>query len=195
LAVEWTPAGNPVSFLSLGGLGPGVPVRAAVSAFGPQMMAKVLGANATQTSSLSLVFRYADDSGLALLDLDDLREVLKFLTSDEGKAELEGIGGLSTATAGVLLRKIVELEDQGAEAFFGEPEFDVADLLRTTADGQGVISSLELAAVQDKPKLFSTFLMWMLAELFHELPEMGDVDKPKLAFLFDEAHLLFDGPA
>jgi DNA helicase HerA-like ATPase len=191
LGVEWSPSGFPVTFLSLGGLGPGVPVRATVSAFGPQLLSKVIDANETQGSSLSLVFRYADDHGLALLDLDDLREVLKFLSSDDGKAELEGIGGLSSATAGVLLRKIIELEDQGGDAFFGEPELDVADLLRLTPEGQGVISCLELAAVQDKPRLFSTFLMWLLAELFHELPEVGDVDKPKLAFFFDEAHLLF----
>jgi DNA helicase HerA-like ATPase len=128
---------------------------------------------------------------LALLDLADLREVLKHLTSDEGKDELKDIGGLSSATAGVLLRKIVELEDQGGEAFFGEPELEVGDLLRTTPEGQGVISCLELAAVQDKPRLFSTFLMWLLAELFHDLPEVGDLDRPKLVFFFDEAHLLF----
>ncbi|MFP5317985.1 MAG: helicase HerA-like domain-containing protein [Acidimicrobiia bacterium] len=191
MGIEWSPAGHPVTFLSLGGLGPGVPVRATISSFGPQLLAKVVGANETQASSLTLVFRYADDNGLALLDLDDLREVLKFLTSDEGKAELQDIGGLSAATAGVLLRKIVELEEQGAEAFFGEPELDVAHLLRTTPEGAGVISCLELAAVQDKPKLFSTFLMWLLAELFHELPEVGDLDQPKLVFFFDEAHLLF----
>jgi DNA helicase HerA-like ATPase len=191
LQIEWSPSGFPVTFLSLGGLGPGVPVRATISSFGPQLLAKVVDANETQASSLSLVFRYADDHGLALLDLDDLSAVLKYLTSDDGKAELADIGGLSAATAGVLLRKIVELEDQGAESFFGEPELDVADLLRRTPDGLGVISSLELAAVQDKPKLFSTFLMWLLAELFHELPEVGDVDQPKLVFFFDEAHLLF----
>ena len=126
-----------MSFLSLGGLGSGVPVRAAVSSFGPQLLAKVLGANETQTSSLSLVFDYADKAGLALLDLDDLRAVLQYLTSDDGKAELQGIGGLSSATAGVLLRKIVELDQQGAEAFFGEPELDTADLLRTTRRRQG----------------------------------------------------------
>ncbi len=192
MGIEWSPAGFPVTFLSLGGLGPGVPVRSTISAFGPQLLAKVIGANETQASSLILVFRYADEKGLALLDLDDLREVLKFLSSDEGKPELEGIGGLSTATAGVLLRKIVELEEHGGEAFFGEPELQVADLLRRTPEGMGVISCLELAAVQDKPKLFSTFLMWLLAELFHELPEVGDLDRPKLAFFFDEAHLLFD---
>ncbi|MEO6627223.1 MAG: helicase HerA-like domain-containing protein [Aquihabitans sp.] len=191
LGIEWSPNGFPVTFLSLGGIGPGVPVRATVSAFGPQLLAKVMDANETQASSLSLVFRYADEQGLALLDLVDLREVLKFLDSDDGKDQLKAIGGLSSATTGVLLRKIVELEDQGAEAFFGEPELEVADLLRTTPEGQGVVSCLELAAVQDKPRLFSTFLMWLLAELFHELPEVGDLDKPKLVFFFDEAHLLF----
>ncbi len=192
LGVEWSPAGFPTSFLSLGGLGPGVPVRAAVSSFGPQLLAKVLGANETQEASLSLVFRYADQNNLALLDLDDLREVLKYLSSDEGKADLKEIGGLAPATVGVLLRSIIQLEDQGGEAFFGEPELEVADLMRTTSDGRGVVSCLELAAVQDKPKLFSTFLMWLLAELFHDLPEVGDLDKPKLVFFFDEAHLLFD---
>ncbi|MEJ7582968.1 MAG: helicase HerA-like domain-containing protein [Acidimicrobiales bacterium] len=192
LQVEWTPAAVPVSFLALGGLGPGIPVRATVSAFGPRMLARVLDANETQASSLSLLFRYSDDHGLALLDLDDLREVLRFLTSDEGKADLEGLGGLSSATVGVLLREIVELEDQGGAAFFGEPELEVADLLRRTPDGRGIVSCLELASVQDKPKLFSTFLMWLLAELFHDLPEVGDLDQPKLVFFFDEAHLLFD---
>ena len=192
MKVDWSPAGYPVSFLSLGGLGPGVPVRATIGSFGPQLLAKILGANETQSSSLSLVFRYADDNGLALLDLDDLREVLKFLSSDDGKAELKEIGGLSSATVGVLLRKIIELEDQGGDAFFGEPELHVADLLRVDGSGAGIISCLELAAVQDKPKLFSTFLMWLLAELFQELPEVGDLDQPKLVFFFDEAHLLFD---
>jgi DNA double-strand break repair helicase HerA and related ATPase len=192
LGVEWVPAAFPVTFLSLGGLGPGVPVRATVSAFGPQLLAKVLDANETQSSSLSLVFRYADQAGLSLLDLVDLVEVLKYLTSEDGKAELDGIGGLSKATAGVLLRKVGELTDQGAEAFFGEPEWSAADLLRTTPQGHGVISCLELPAVADRPRLFSTFLMWLLAELYEELPEVGDVDKPKLVFFFDEAHLLFE---
>ncbi|MDQ3106563.1 MAG: DUF853 domain-containing protein [Actinomycetota bacterium] len=191
LGIDWTGAGFPTSFLSLGGIGPGVPIRATVSSFGPQLMGKVLGANETQEASLSLVFRYADQNNLALLDLDDLREVLKFLDSDDGKVDLKEIGGLSPATVGVLLRSIIQLEDQGGEAFFGEPELDVADLMRTTSDGRGIVSCLELAAVQDKPKLFSTFLMWLLAELFHDLPEVGDLDKPKLVFFFDEAHLLF----
>ena len=191
MGISWAPAGAPTTFLSLGGLGPGVPVRATISAFGPQLLAKVVDANATQASSLSLVFRYADDHGLALLDLEDLRSVLVFLTSDDGKADLKALGGLSSATAGVLLRKLIELEDQGGAAFFGEPELDVADLLRVEG-GLGTISCLELAAVQQHPRLFSTFLMWLLAELFHDLPEVGDLDKPKLVFFFDEAHLLFD---
>jgi len=192
LGVEWAPSGHPVTFLSLGGLGAGVPLRATVSSFGPQLFAKVLGANDTQSSSLTLVFDFADKAGLALLDLADLRAVLQYLTSTDGKADLEGLGGLSSATAGVLLRKIVELEHQGAEAFFGEPEFEIEDLIRLSSDGQGLINCLELSAVQDKPKLFSTFLMWMLAQLYEALPEIGDADKPKLCFFFDEAHLLFE---
>jgi DNA helicase HerA-like ATPase len=191
LGIEWRPSASPVSFLSLGGIGPGVPVRASVSSFGPVLLAKVLGSNETQTSSLALVFRYAKDQGLALVDLDDLRAVLAHLTGDEGKADLKELGGLSRATAGVLLRDILELEDQGGAALFGEPELQVSDLLRQDG-GRGVVSLLELAAVQDKPKLFSTFLMWLLAELFADLPEEGDLDQPKLVFFFDEAHLLFD---
>jgi DNA helicase HerA-like ATPase len=193
LGITWEPAAFPVEPLSLGGIGPGVPLRATVASFGPQLLAKVLDANETQASSLALVFHYADAAGLPLLDLVDLQDLLKFLTSDDGKDELDGIGGLSSATAGVLLRKIVELTEQGAEAFFGEPELRVEDLMRTTSDGRGVVSMLELAAVQDKPRLFSTFLMWLLAELFEVLPEVGDVDQPKLVFFFDEAHLLFEG--
>jgi DNA helicase HerA-like ATPase len=193
LGVPFTPAAFPVEFLSLGGIGPGVPVRATVSDFGPQLLAKILGANETQEQSLGLIFRYADGKGLPLLDLSDLRALLTFLDSEAGKGELAGIGGLSSATVGVLLRSLVVLEDGGGTEFFGEPQFDITDLLRLAPDGRGVISCLELPAVQDKPKLFSTALMWLLAELFEELPEVGDLDKPKLVFFFDEAHLLFDG--
>ena len=188
----WQPTGYPAEYLSLGGSqGAGVPVRATVTSFGPTLLAKVLDLNETQTSSLSLVFHYADKAGLALLDLKDLRAVIQYLVSDEGKGDLAGLGGLSPATAGVLLRDLVEFADSGAEAFFGEPEFDTADLLRTAPDGRGIVTCLELAGVQDKPALFSTFLMWLLADLFHDLPEAGDLDKPKLVFFFDEAHLLF----
>jgi DNA helicase HerA-like ATPase len=187
----WAAAGVPVEFVSLTGA-LGVQLRASVSSFGPLLLGKALSLNETQTSVLTLVFKYADDGQLPLLDLPDLRAVLQFLSSDEGKPALESYGGMSKATVGVLLRKLVELEAQGADRFFGEPEFDVADLLRTTKDGRGVVTCLELADAQDKPALFSTFMMWLLAELYHNLPEAGDLPKPKLVFFFDEAHLLFD---
>jgi DNA helicase HerA-like ATPase len=169
-----------------------VPVRATVSDFGPQLLAKVLGANETQEASLALVFHYADGKGLPLLDLADLRALLTFLDSDAGKPELEGIGGLSSATVGVLLRSLVGLETGGGTAFFGEPQLDVAELLAVAPDGRGVISCVELAEVQDKPALWSTALMWLVAELFEALPEAGDLPKPKLVVFLDEAHLLFD---
>ena len=188
---EWSPRGCPTEFFALGGQGLGVPLRATMSSFGPVLLAKVLGLNEVQESSLGLVFHYADQAGLPLLDLKDLRAVLTHLTSDEGKSELKAIGGLSPATVGVILRTLITFADQGAEEFFGEPEFDTADLLRVTRDGQGVVSLLELPDLVDRPALFSTFLMWLLADLFHDLPEVGDVEKPKLVFFFDEAHLLF----
>ncbi len=193
LDIAFTPTGYPVEYLALGGIGPGVPVRATVSDFGPRLLAKVLGSNETQEQSLELVFHYADQKGLPLLDLSDLRALLTFLASDDGKTELQGIGGLASQTVGVLLRALTGLEDGGGNELFGEPQFDVNDLLRTAPDGRGVISCLELPGVQDKPKLFSTALMWLLAELFETLPEVGDLEKPKLCFFFDEAHLLFDG--
>src|SRR3954453_4323078 len=193
LGIAFEPAAFPVEYLAVGGIGPGVPLRATLSDFGPQLLAKILGANETQEQSLGLVFHYADGKGLPLVDLSDLRALLTFLDSDAGKAELEGIGGLASSTVGVLLRALVGLEDGGGTELFGEPQLDVNDLLRTAADGRGIISSLELPAVQDRPKLFSTALMWLLAELFETLPEVGDLDKPKLVFFFDEAHLLFNG--
>jgi DNA helicase HerA-like ATPase len=190
---DWRPKSFPCEFYALGGQGTGIPVRATMSAFGPTMLAKVLGLNATQESSLGLVFHYADQKGLLLLDLKDLRAVLQHLTGDEGKAELKELGGLSSQTAGVILRELIAFEAKGATAFFGETEFNALHLIRTTADGKGVVSLLELPGVQSRPELFSTFLMWLLAELFERLPEVGDVDKPKLVFFFDEAHLLFNG--
>ncbi|MFF0596078.1 helicase HerA-like domain-containing protein [Streptomyces antibioticus] len=188
---KWTATGFPTEFYALGGLGHGIPVRATVTSFGPVLLSKVLGLNPTQEQSLGLIFHYADQKGLELYDLKDLRAVVAFLTSDEGRTELKDIGGLSTATAGVILRSLTAFDAQGAAAFFGEPEFDTGELLRTAADGRGIVSVLELPAVQDKPQLFSTFLMWLLADLFHDLPEVGDLDRPKLVFFFDEAHLLF----
>ncbi len=190
---DWTPTGFPVEFLSLGGDGGGIPVRATISSFGPLLLSRVMDLNETQESSLQLVFHYADKNGLELYNLADLRAVISFLTSDEGKEALEALGGLSKATAGVILRELVTLEAQGMDAFFGEPEFDTADLLRTDTDGRGIITSLELVTVQQKPRLFSTFLMWLLADMFAELPEVGDLDKPRLVFFLDEAHLLFTG--
>jgi DNA helicase HerA-like ATPase len=191
LGLPFAPRAFPVEFLALGGIGPGVPVRANVSDFGPQLLAKVLGANDTQEASLALVFHYADTKGLPLVDLADLRALLTFLDSDAGRPELEGIGGLSGQTVGVLLRSLVGLETGGGTEFFGEPQLDVSDLMRTTPDGRGIVSCLELAAVQDRPVLWSTALMWLVAELFESLPEAGDLPKPKLVFFLDEAHLLF----
>ena len=188
----WQGRSFPVEYLSLTGK-LGAQLRATVSSFGPMLLAKVLGLNETQTSVLTLVFKYCDDKGLLLLDFSDLRAVLQFLSGEEGEEELRGYGGMSKQTVGVLLREMVELEQQGAEDFFGEPEFDLDDLMRAGPDGRGLVSVLELQDVQDKPALFSTFMLWMLATLYGDLPEVGDVDKPKLVFFFDEAHLLFEG--
>ncbi len=191
LKLDFVPAGHPVEFLSLSGK-LGDQIRASVHSFGPLLLGRVLALNDTQTSVLSLVFKYCDDNQLALLDLKDLRTTLKFLGSDDARAALADYGGISPASLGVIGRSIITLEQQGADAFFGEPEFDVEDLLRTTADGQGIVSVLELSDVMDKPALFSTFMLWLLAQLYHVLPEVGDLAKPKLCFFFDEAHLLFD---
>jgi DNA helicase HerA-like ATPase len=189
---EWAPAASAVEYFALGGMGKGVPVRATVTGFGPLLLSKVLGLNDTQESSLGLVFHYADKNGLPLVDLEDLRSVLTYLTSDEGKPELKELGGLSSATAGVILRELITFAEGGADVFFGEPEFDVADFLRMAPDGRGIVSLLEVPGVASRPELFSTFLMYLLAELFEILPEVGDPEKPKLVFFFDEAHLLFN---
>ncbi|MGH3628179.1 MAG: helicase HerA-like domain-containing protein, partial [Sciscionella sp.] len=187
---DWAPAAFPTQFLSLGTGGSAVPVRATITSFGPILLSKVLGLNETQESTLGLIFYYADTKGLPLLDTKDLRAVIGHLTSEEGKSDLKELGGVSSSTAGVILRALVNLEAQGGDTFFGEPELDATDLMRTEGD-RGVISLLELDELQTKPALFSTFLMWLLADLFHELPEAGDLDQPKLVFFFDEAHLLF----
>ena len=189
---DYAPRAYPVEFLTLDRTGKGVRLRASVSSFGPILLAKVLELNDTQQSVLALVFKYADDQKLPLVDLSDLRAVLNYLNGPEGDRAMAEYGGISGATVGVMIRKIVELEQQGAAAFFGAPEFDVNDLMRTAPDGRGVVSVLELSNMQDRPRLFSTFMMWMLSSLYHALPEIGDPDKPKLVFFFDEAHLLFD---
>jgi DNA helicase HerA-like ATPase len=189
---DWTPTAFPVEFLSLGTAGIGVPVRASISSFGPILLAKVLGLNKTQESTLGLIFHWADQLGLPLLDLKDLRAVIQYLTSAEGKPELKALGAVSTSTAGVILRALVNLEAEGGDTFFGEPELEPGHLIRVDAQGRGVITLLELGGDATRPVLFSTFLMWVLADLFTGLPEVGDVDRPKLVFVFDEAHLLFD---
>jgi DNA helicase HerA-like ATPase len=191
LKLDFKASGHPVELLSLSGK-LGAQIRASVHSFGPLLLGRVLDLNDTQTSILSLVFKYCDDNNLALLDLKDLTTTLKYLSSDDAKAILADYGGISQASLGVILRSIVVLQQQGADSFFGEPEFDVDDLLRTSYDGKGIVSLLELTDVMDKPALFSTFMLWMLAQLYHALPEVGDLPKPKLCFFFDEAHLLFE---
>ncbi|TFD41483.1 DUF853 family protein, partial [Cryobacterium sp. TMT1-2-1] len=189
---DWVPAASPTEYFSLGGIGRGIPIRATVTGFGPLLLSKVLGLNDVQESSLGLVFHYADQAGLPLLDLTDLRAVLSYLVSDAGKGELTELGGLSAATVGVILRELITFANQGADVFFGEPEIDTMEFLRTAADGRGIVSLLEVPGVADRPALFSTFLMWLLADLFNDLPEVGDLEKPRLVFFFDEAHLLFN---
>lgn len=191
---EWQGAAFPVELLRLGDASqfPGAQVRTTVTDFGPILLARALDLNTTQEQSLQLVFSWADKQGLALIDLKDLRAVIQFLTSDDGKEHLKGIGGVSSATAGVILRAVSALEAQGGEQFFGEPAFDTRELLRTEG-GRGVISLLGVGDIFSRPALISTVIMWLLADLFEDLPEVGDVEKPKLVFFFDEAHLLFNG--
>jgi uncharacterized protein len=188
---DWTPTAYPVEFLTLGTSGVGVPVRATISSFGPILLSKVLGLNATQESTLGLIFHWADQKGLPLLDMKDLRSVITYLTSDQGKPELKDLGAVSPTTAGVILRALINLQAEGADTFFGEPELNPRDLMRVDAQGRGIITLLELGDQATRPVMFSTFLMWVLADMFTFLPEVGDLDKPKLVFFFDEAHLLF----
>ncbi|RMF67039.1 MAG: DUF853 family protein [Calditrichaeota bacterium] len=170
----------------------GVRLRATVSEFGPILFSKILGLNDTQSGIVAVVFKYCDDAGLPLLDLKDFKKVLQFLAG-EGKAQIEETyGRLSKASIGTILRKVLELEQQGADRFFGEKSFEVEDLLRTDDQGCGVISILRLADIQDRPKLFSTFMLSVLAEIYSTFPEAGDLDKPRLAIFFDEAHLIFE---
>src|SRR5258708_2254789 len=187
-SLNWTfeARGHPVEFLSLSGK-LGAQVRATVHSFGPLLLGKVLDLNETQTSILSLIFKYCDDNDLPLLDLKDLEATLKFLASDEGKPILADYRRLSPSSVAVLLRSLVVLEQEGADTFFGEPEFEVGDLLRTTSDGFGIVWVLELRDVMDKPSLFSTLMLWMLAQLYEMLPEAGDLPKTKPDFFFDEA--------
>ena len=191
---HWAASAFPVELLSLGGADaqfPGVPVRAEVSDFGPILLARALSLNTTQEQALQLIFAWADSQGLELVDLPDLRSVISFLTSEDGKDELAGIGGVSKATAGVILRALTALESQGGGQFFGAPGFDTADLIRSDSSGRGIISLLGVGDISSRPALVSAVIMFLLANLFSTLPEVGDAPRPKLVFFFDEAHLLF----
>ena len=190
LNLPYNPAAFPVELLSLTGKN-GVHLRATVSEFGPVLLSKILGLNDTQGGVVALIFKYCDDNKMPLLDLKDFIKVLQYI-GDEGKAEIEKLyGKISTTSTGTILRKVIELQQQGADIFFGEKSFEVDDLMRISSDGRGMISVLRVADLQDKPKLFSTFMLQMLAELYASCPEEGDLDKPKLIMFIDEAHLIF----
>lgn len=191
LDVTFEPAAYPVEFLTLSNE-KGTRLRATVSEFGPVLLSKILDLNDTQGGLVSMIFKYCDDNKLPLLDLKDFIKVLQFV-SGEGKAELEkDYGKVSTTSTGTILRKVIELQQQGADLFFGERSFDVEDLMRTSNDGRGMISIVRVTDLQDRPKLFSTFMLQLLAELYASSPEQGDADKPKLVLFIDEAHLIFN---
>jgi DNA helicase HerA-like ATPase len=191
IGLPYSVKGFPVELMSLSQQD-GVRLRATVSEFGPVLLSRILDLNDTQEGVVSVLFKYCDDNQLALLDLKDLKKVIKFVTQ-EGKAEIEkDYGRISTATTGIIMRKILELEQQGAETFFGELSFDIHDLLRVDKNGNGYISIIRLTDIQDKPKLFSTFMLSLLAEVYGQMPEKGDVAKPELVIFIDEAHLIFN---
>lgn len=188
--IEYKPAAFPVELMSLSNE-KGVRLRATVSEFGPILLSKILGLNDTQEGVVSMIFKYCDDHKMPLLDLKDFTKTLQYI-SNEGKADIEKeYGKISTSSTGTILRKVIELQQQGADLFFGEPSFEVDDLMRIADDGRGVISVLRVTDMQSKPKLFSTFMLSLLAELYATLPEEGDVEKPKLVLFIDEAHLVF----
>ncbi|KIC92453.1 helicase HerA-like domain-containing protein [Flavihumibacter sp. ZG627] len=191
LGMIYQPVAYPVELLSLSGE-PGVRLRATVSEFGPVLLSKILGLNDTQAGFVAMIFKWCDDNQLPLLDLKDFIKVLQYI-SNEGKAELEkDYGKISSTSTGTILRKVVELQQQGADTFFGEKSFEVDDLMRISDDGRGVVSVLRVTDLQDRPKLFSTFMLQLLAELYGSCPEEGDLDKPKLVIFIDEAHLIFE---
>jgi uncharacterized protein len=191
IGIPFTAGGSPVEFLSLSEE-KGARLRATVTEFGPVLFSKILGLNDTQSSIVSVLFKYCDDKDLPLLDLTDFKEVLKYITG-EGKKDIESLyGAISSASVGTIMRKIVELEQQGAELFFGERSFDVEDLLRFDRNGRGMVSIIRLTDIQNRPKLFSTFMLQMLAEIYATFPEVGDLEKPKLVLFIDEAHLVFE---
>ena len=191
LNMEYKPCPFPVDLLTLSNQ-KGVRLRATVSEFGPILMSKILALNDTQGGVVAMIFKYCDDNKLPLLDLKDFIKVLQYV-GNEGKAELQAsYGNISTTSTGTILRKVIELQQQGADLFFGEKSFEVEDLMRVDDQGRGMISVLRVMDIQDKPKLFSTFMLQMLAELYSVCPEEGDLDKPKLIIFIDEAHLIFE---
>jgi DNA helicase HerA-like ATPase len=191
IGLPFTPDNSPVEFLSLSH-DSGLRLRATVSEFGPVLFSKILDLNDTQGGIVAMIFKYCDDNQLPLLDLDDMKKVLNYITN-EGKAEItQEYGAISTASVGTILRKIIELEQQGADLFFGERSFDVDDLCRVDENGKGYISVLRVTDIQDKPKLFSTFMLQLLAEIYATFPEEGDLDQPKLVLFINEAHLIFN---
>nr|HMM25166.1 DUF853 family protein [Pseudoxanthomonas mexicana] len=187
---DYAPGANPVIFWDLYGK-LGHPVRTTVSEMGPTLLSRILELNDTQSGVLDIVFKLADDRGLLLLDLEDLRALLG-LVAAERKDISTSYGLVSTQSVGAIQRALLRLEQEGGEMFFGEPALELADLMRTNTDGRGVIGILAADQLILKPRLYSSFLLWLLSELFETLPEVGDLDKPKLVFVFDEAHLLFD---
>src|SRR5690349_12425695 len=190
LGIQYTPSACPVELLTLSNQ-KGVRLRATVSEFGPVLLSKILGLNDTQGGFVAMIFKYCDDNKLPLIDLKDFTKVLQYV-SDEGKKELEkAYGKISTTSTGTILRKVIELQQQGADVFFGEKSFEVDDLMRISDDGRGMVSIVRVTDLQDKPKLFSTFMLQLLAELYATSPEEGDPDKPKLVLFIDEAHLIF----
>lgn len=190
LNIEFKPTAYPVDLLTLSEQ-KGARLRATVSEFGPVLLSKILGLNDTQGGFVAMIFKYCDDNKLPLLDLKDFIKVLQYV-SVEGKAELEKTyGKISTTSTGTILRKVIELQQQAADLFFGEKSFEVEDLMRISDDGRGMISIVRVTDLQDRPKLFSTFMLQLLAELYATCPEEGDMDKPKLVMFIDEAHLIF----
>ncbi|WP_449192294.1 helicase HerA-like C-terminal domain-containing protein [Thauera sp.] len=187
---EYAPRANTAVFWDVFGE-QGHPVRATISDMGPLLIARLLNLNDIQTGVLTLVFKIADDNGMLLLDLKDLRAMVQFV-GENAKSFTTEYGNISPASIGAIQRNLLALEQQGGDVFFGEPMLDIHDLMQTDAEGRGVINVLAADRLYNSPKLYSTFLLWMLSELFEQLPEIGDPDKPKLVFFFDEAHLLFN---
>ncbi|MEM0575874.1 helicase HerA-like domain-containing protein [Flavobacterium polysaccharolyticum] len=189
--IPFTPSSYPVELLSLSDQS-GVRLRATISEFGPVLFSRILDLNDTQAGVISVIFKYCDDNQMPLLDLKDIKKVINYIT-EEGKEEIaNAYGKISTATTGTILRKIIELEQQGADLFFGEKSFEIDDLMRIDETGKGYINILRLNDIQDKPKLFSTFMLSLLAEIYQQMPEKGDSEQPELVLFIDEAHLIFN---